>query len=105
MEGRVKITVIATGFEHAAAAVQPSASAAPTPVDLHSYASWKQDVEERVAVNGGSRMPSFSVTRRPALELPVMPAAITATGEAAPAAEFEPVSDLDVPAFLRRQGD
>jgi cell division protein FtsZ len=104
MEGRVKITVIATGFDRAAAAVQPSASAAPTPVDLQSYASWKQDVEERVAANGGSRMPTFALSRRPSVELPIVPA-VTATGESAPGAEFEPVSDLDVPAFLRRQGE
>ena len=104
MEGRIKITVIATGFDRAAAGVMPSASAAPTPVDLQSYASWKQQVDEPVAVNGGSRLSSFSLTRRPVVELPVAPA-ITATGDSAPGAEFEPVSDLDVPAFLRRQGE
>ena len=104
MEGRVKITVIATGFDKPAAGMQPSASAAPTPVDLQSYASWKQQVDEPVAVNGGSRLSGFSLTRRPVVELPIAPA-VTATGDSGPGAEFEPVSELDVPAFLRRQGE
>jgi cell division protein FtsZ len=102
MEGRVKITVIATGFDRPAAAQAASASSAQTPVDLHSYTAWKQETGERVAAAGGSRM-SFS--RRAVLELPVLPP----KGEQAademitPGAEFEPVSPLDVPAFLRRQ--
>src|SRR5206468_5060148 len=37
MEGKVKITVIATGFDRAAVQKQVSASAAATPVDLQSY--------------------------------------------------------------------
>lgn len=104
MEGRVKITVIATGFDTPAAAVQPAASAAPTPVDLQSYTSWRNQVEEPVAVSGGSRFPGLAVNRRTAVELP-MASSITASGDAGPGAEFEPVSDLDVPAFLRRQGE
>ena len=104
MEGRVKITVIATGFDNAAAAAQPAASAAPTPVDLQSYASWRQQVDEPVAVNGGSRLSGLSLSRRPMVELPIA-AAAPADSDGGPGAEFEPVSDLDVPAFLRRQGD
>ena len=37
MEGKVKITVIATGFDRPGATRAPAASAAITPVDLHSY--------------------------------------------------------------------
>jgi hypothetical protein len=75
-----------------------------TPVDLQSYSSWKQDTGERVAVAGGSRM-TFS--RRSVLELPIAPTpALTGEVESsAPGAEFEPVSPLDVPAFLRRQSE
>src|SRR5262247_1619476 len=47
MEGRVKITVIATGFDRATPARQVSASAAATPVDLQSYTAYQQT--ERVA--------------------------------------------------------
>jgi hypothetical protein len=103
MQGKVKITVIATGFDRPAArATAPSA--AQTPVDLQTYASWKQESTEKVAAAGGSRM---SFARRPALDLPVVPPRAAATDEppTSPGAEFEPVSPLDVPAFLRRQSE
>ena len=73
------------------------ASAAQTPVDLQSYATWKQETGERAAVAGGSRL---SLARRAVLDLPLP---ISAADDAGPGAEFEPVSPLDVPAFLRRQ--
>ncbi len=47
MDGQVKITVIATGFDRAPAQRDVSASAAHTPVDLQSYAAWKQEREGR----------------------------------------------------------
>ena len=105
MQGKVKITVIATGFERAsssAAARNPSASAAETPVDLQSYAAWKQDASERVAVGGGTRIP---FTRRTLIDLPLPPPVPHAAEPPAPGAEFEPASPLDVPAFLRRQSE
>ena len=100
MDGQVKITVIATGFERPAATWTATTSAATTPVDLQSYAAWKQEGTEKVAgaAGGGSRV---SFTRRPVIDLPVAPPAIVdATGSTVPGAEFEP---LDVPAFLRRK--
>ena len=103
MEGRVKITVIATGFDRPIAKVA-TGSAALTPVDLHSYTSWKQETGERVAASGGSRI-AFS--RRAVLDLP-LPLTHAAEGASEPfvaGAEFEPVSPLDVPAFLRRQSE
>jgi cell division protein FtsZ len=107
MAGKVKITVIATGFERPSLSPQvkpavPTATNTPTPVDLSSYASWKQE-GDRPAVQGGARM---SVSRRSVLEIPAggRPAATGADG-ATPGAEFEPVSPLDVPAFLRRQSE
>jgi cell division protein FtsZ len=100
MSGRVKITVIATGFDRPGRAA--SASSVQTPVDLHSYASWKQESTERVAAASGSRM-SFS--RRPVLDLPLIPPPAPEAAAIAPGAEFEPVSPLDVPAFLRRQNE
>ena len=105
MEGRVKITVIATGFERAASSAgrTPQAAATETPVDLQSYAAWKQDAGERVAVAGGSRMP---FARRAVLDLPIAaPTAPPPPVLDGPGAEFEPVSPLDVPAFLRRQNE
>src|SRR3954452_23787637 len=56
MEGKVKITVIATGFERESASKPVPASSAATPVDLHSYSSWKQESGERLAAAGGSRV-------------------------------------------------
>jgi cell division protein FtsZ len=102
MEGKVKITVIATGFERPAAS-KSLPSSVQTPVDLQNYTSWRQESGERVAAAGGgaSRM---SISRRPVLDLPLM-APADANGTTAPGAEFEPVSPLDVPAFLRRQSD
>ena len=102
MEGRVKITVIATGFDRPVAAKTPAASTSLTPVDLQSYTSWKQETGERVAASGGSRM-SFS--RRAVLELPLPQTAESTPEPFVPGAEFEPVSPLDVPAFLRRQSE
>jgi cell division protein FtsZ len=103
MEGRVKITVIATGFERPAASTGlPSSS--QTPVDLQNYASWRQESGERVAAAGGgaSRM---SISRRPVLDLPLIAPPSDGEAPTAPGAEFEPVSPLDVPAFLRRQSE
>ena len=99
MEGKVKITVIATGFDRPSLHHTVAASAAQTPVDLQSYAAWKQEAGERVAAAGGSRM---SVSRRAVLDIP-LPAATA--DDMGPGAEFEPASPLDVPAFLRRQSE
>jgi cell division protein FtsZ len=119
MEGKVKITVIATGFDRpaavaeatatAAAAVPPPravpASAVETPVDLQSYTAWRHETGEKIAASGGSQA-RISMTRRAVLEMPIVAAAADpATETVSPGAEFEPVSPLDVPAFLRRQHD
>jgi cell division protein FtsZ len=107
MEGQVKITVIATGFDRVAAQRSVTASAAETPVDLQSYAAWKQESTEKVAAaGGGSSRVSMSLNRRPMLDLPLAAAVNDSDGGSALAgAEFEPVSPLDVPAFLRRQSE
>jgi cell division protein FtsZ len=104
MDGRVKITVIATGFDRPGASRALGASSAQTPVDLHSYAAWKQEPVERVAAGGGSRM---TFTRRPVLDLPLTPPRREPAFDDAPSpgTEFEPASPLDVPAFLRRQSE
>jgi cell division protein FtsZ len=111
MQGKVKITVIATGFERISSTARtPAPSAAETPVDLQTYAAWRQDAGERVAAGGGSRVP---FTRRSAIDLSLTqvappPSPEPQVGElaaAAPGAEFEPASPLDVPAFLRRQSE
>lgn len=102
MEGKVKITVIATGFDQARNAASPMAQAAiPTPIDLTAYSAQRILDEERRVVNGSPlttlRAP-VSVNRRAVLDLP-KPAA---PAPDAPGGDDEP-SPLDVPAFLRRQ--
>ena len=68
---------------------------------MKAYQSLKQETVEKVAAAGGSRM---TFNRRPVLDLPMAPprAADEAAEPPVPGAEFEPVSPLDVPAFLRR---
>ncbi len=104
MEGKVKITVIATGFDRSSN--RASGTGTTTPVDLQSYSAWKQEVPERVAASGGGGGGRMTFSRRPGLDLPAAAAHAAAVGESsAPGAEFEPVSPLDVPAFLRRQAE
>jgi len=110
LAGKVKITVIATGFDRAGSARSVPAAALQTPVDLHNYTTHLS----RAAEAGGSPQPALelgtpearsqtapgasdpayvlTVNRRPGVELtlPKLDA-----GKAA--------SPLDVPAFLRRQ--
>jgi cell division protein FtsZ len=93
MEGKVKITVIATGFDRPDARQhQPS----QTPVDLQHYSAWRQDDRVAAAGGGGGRI---AISRRPVLEVPASSSAAAAGGSGAE----EPTSPLDVPAFLRRQ--
>lgn len=105
MEGKVKITVIATGFDRVAVEKKATASAAVTPVDLQSYTAW-QSTEKVAAAGGGGGAARMTVTRRPVLEMPAAVAAADPANDTfSPGAEFEPVSPLDVPAFLRRQNE
>ena len=103
MEGKVKITVIATGFERPAA----SKSAA---VEL---ADAGRSAELRHVAPGVERARGRRRRRRDAHEH-LAPAGARPAADAdgtdgdatgAPGAEFEPVSPLDVPAFLRRQSE
>jgi len=102
MEGKIKITVIATGFDHARTSTAPVAQASKTtPVDMSAYASVKVQSEERMVANGGRVL----VARRPVLNLPGLaarPAVAAASAAANSADDPDEASPLDVPAFLRR---
>lgn len=111
MEGQIKITVIATGFDPVRNAMAPAAqSAIPTPIDLTAYSAHRILEEERKVVNGSplsSLRPALSVTRRPGLDLPSVSAPkAEVTGERG-SSSVDPLDDdaspFDVPAFLRRQ--
>jgi len=106
MAGKVKITVIATGFDRGRADASPGAEAhKTTPVDLSAYATPRVQTEERLVANGGHVV----VTRRPMVDLwTAGPAGLLSAPDAEPAGDGDVVDDeapspLDVPAFLRRQ--
>jgi cell division protein FtsZ len=105
MEGKVKITVIATGFDRVRTAAAPAAqSMIPTPVDLKAYTVRAQETERLVANGGTTRI---TLERRAPIQLPVAVAAAPPPAEAdqadAPVDDIEDASLFDVPAFLRRQ--
>ena len=124
VSGRLKITVIATGFDRAGSARHVPAAALSTPTDLTSYTAHlaraeavQPEVSHTVtksaaqASAAGDAPPAFTLSRRAPLELtlPLM----AGGGEAGRAREatglnmadengFDVSSPLDVPAFLRR---
>ena len=123
LEGRVKITVIATGFGPQAAA-HPTLPrhGAETPVDMTQYAELgrlRLDAGPTPAGHpnapGGlgtaaaerADSPRLSIARRPALDLPLSAAAAMGDIARQRATGTDPDFDLgstfDVPAFLRRQ--
>ena len=104
LDGRVKVTVIATGFDPVANS-HTAPSATQTPVDLHHYAAHLKDRAEAPAVDLG-RM-SFGRKPSPDVAAP-MSASATARQQAATTdpgdVDLEALSAFDVPAFLRREG-
>jgi len=110
LKGKVKITVIATGFGSPAAARHTAPSAAQTPVDMSQYADvgrLRADASApfAAAVERATATQRLSIARRPAFDLPLSPSPATAEGAAQLAADsdVEASSPFDVPAFLRRQ--
>ncbi len=116
MEGKVKITVIATGFGEEGAkrvAVQQGEASANTPVDLAGYTEWKGGEESAapIAVASPGSNGGLVLSRRPLIGLstPVQDAEHEqATGND----ELDAETDLpdanepeDVPAFLRRHAE
>jgi cell division protein FtsZ len=116
LTGKVKITVIATGFDRKGMGRSLSPSSLQTPVDLSNYTAHLSRAAEASTpaplahgYNASSYgAPSLSVNRRAALDLSAMPLAASGGGASAPAPATEGgvelKSKLDVPAFLRRQG-
>jgi cell division protein FtsZ len=94
MSGKVKITVIATGFDREGAFGK--GSQAETPVDLEAYTAWRDGPDERTAADRGG----VAIARRTTIEMPAQAELRLPDASDTPGPEFEP---LDVPAFLRRQ--
>jgi cell division protein FtsZ len=125
LKGRVKITVIATGFGPQIAS-RPANSGAHTPIDMTPYTEQAR-VRADSAVMGGTAMapPRLSINRRPLFDLPLAassgataaptPSPVPQTAETFASAavaekkkpavdpDFDLQSAFDVPAFLRRQ--
>jgi cell division protein FtsZ len=74
LKGKVKITVIATGFGGQAAA-KPAGSSMYTPVDMSIYSDHARVRPEPAAPLSVSA-PRLSIARRPALDLPTVAAAV-----------------------------
>ena len=114
MEGKVKITVIATGFGEVGASRSQAANAnasTDTPIDLPSYRSWREEKQVApLAVTAAGSSGNLGITRRPLIELPLSSERKMGNNEATE----DPVEDRDlpeshepedVPAFLRRQAE
>jgi cell division protein FtsZ len=109
LHGRVKITVIATGFDHVKADRSiPAAGSMQTPVDMTTYATQARSSismpAAHEAASSANRVPP--ITRRPALNMSSRPAPRPAVQPNAANSEAGPYGDegshYDVPAFLRK---
>ena len=123
LKGKVKITVIATGFERRSAGRTVPSSALQTPVDLHNYTEHLArtgqpgegepaaaqasvaDAAATITAQPASAAPQLTLHRRPGLELSLPLTGPAGTADIAGSAEIDPggvASPLDIPAFLRR---
>ncbi|MDH4063384.1 MAG: cell division protein FtsZ [Acidobacteriota bacterium] len=103
LHGKVKITVIATGFDHVKSErAAPAPVAATTPVDMNAYATLARSF---AGAGEGGPHSSRSIVRRPGLDLTARPVAAHAAQALAADGSADPLqasNPLDVPAFLRR---
>jgi cell division protein FtsZ len=113
LKGKVKITVIATGFGGFVSSVRPS-STIQTPVDMSHYADVARLRAEPAPMTVAppqdrALSPRIGAVRKPLFELPIaVGGAITAVSDSGGSShELGDGADLppafDVPAFLRRQ--
>ncbi len=103
LDGRVKITVIATGFDSPAAELPAIPPVAQTPVDLQHYAAW---FKGRTTTPDLTAAMPLALARRTPLDLPASRVAngdVEVLPERLIASDETGESPLDVPAFLRRQ--
>jgi len=119
LKGKVKLTVIATGFDRKAAGRALPAAALETPTDLHNYTAHlgrtaaaavaasrppaADDVAEPPSPTRSE--PPVTVSRRPGLELslPISEPSADRGSELKLDSSIDMSSPLDIPAFLRRQ--
>jgi cell division protein FtsZ len=114
LDGKIKITVIATGFESGASTRStPAAAPMQTPVDLQSYTAPAAARQSAPASGRAAAEPMaarLTITRRPTVELPPVHSRVAVGGavtgqrseSAAELPDSEANLELEVPAFLRR---
>jgi cell division protein FtsZ len=116
LSGRIKITVIATGFQVSGGLRALPGAPSRTPVDLQNYTSPPSPRPAPPSMPMPTQaepapQPRLTISRRPPLEMPVSgarlglatPAPVDQDRQPAPdLTDFEPYIELDVPAFLRR---
>jgi cell division protein FtsZ len=101
LDGQVKLTVIATGFDRPGARAVVPGSAGHTPVDLGNYTSW---------LNGEGASSRLTIARRHGVGVAAPAAGVSlamtidpsAGQDGAEAAEGDGAAGLEVPAFMRR---
>jgi len=120
LQGKVKITVIATGFDRRHGSRGVPAAATQTPVDLNTYTAHLNRPAEAPGHAGGAQptatapQPAVNISRRPPIDLTLPTTAtgpLTGAGTGAVSGvksqaelgDLELGSPFDVPAFLRRQ--
>jgi cell division protein FtsZ len=92
--GRVKITVIATGFNR---------EVGDTPVDLSNFSAWSRGRTDAPPLIGRASARTIG-HRRPAIDLTTREEPLRASAEPPPVeTDAESGTSFDVPAFLRRQ--
>ncbi len=110
--GKVKITVIATGFDRRSSTRGVPAAPMHTPVDLGAYTAYARALPapaaaapaEPAAAGFSMSGRSIAISRRPALDLS-LPVAVNGAPPAVEPMDLDLSSPFDVPAFLRRQND
>ncbi len=108
LKGKVKITVIATGFNPIDTA-RPLSGHAATPVDLSPYSDHaRQRAEAAQAMNTERTASRLAIGRRTLTDLPLAASGgsgqpIGGDGLTLSDADLEGNANFDVPAFLRRQ--
>jgi len=108
MKGRVKITVIATGFDEVGsrrAQEQAVSATADTPVDLENYSNWKQGESVEPAPMPANRNSAIAISHRPCIELPLSADTTDSDSSVGSDVALEIGQDQesdDIPAFMRR---
>jgi cell division protein FtsZ len=109
LKGKVKITVIATGFNPVASS-RPTGSSAQTPTDLTPYAEHARSRAESAAASAVSEQAASQsrmiIARRSLTDLPLAANSGSSSRPSSPASgdsDTDSSGQFDVPAFLRRQ--